>query len=123
MKKTDTANTIARMLAHSADSTVRFKGDPDLVHIDDTAFMGVRMADQLEIAMRRGAERAGDVDAWQKKLCPGCYMTAGVDMLIVMAQRNGQDLRELAASIIGAMQVLQEGSEADGMACILEDRT
>lgn len=74
--------------------------DDNLVHVEDQwQDYGHRMAAKLEIAMRD----ANGIEGWEgfemKPLCPACYMLIGYNMLVALAQRNGQRLVELKESM------------------------
>lgn len=90
-----------------------YGGDPTKIHIKDGGRkqVGDWMADFMDTTMREQAYENGS-RAWEEsrsqKLCPGCYMVAGYDMLVTLAKRNGQDLGELARSMIGAFQHLRD---------------
>ena len=92
-------------LTHSGTDGRTYGGDPNLVHIPDhhRADVGRSIAATLEAQMRMlGALGVGH-DAKpmtaDDPLCPGCYMIALFDASVVLAERTGQDVRELGASM------------------------
>lgn len=93
-----------------------YGGDPTLIHIKDGGRkqVGDWLADFMDRTMREQAYEKG-LRTWEEsqnqKLCPGCYMVAGYDMLVTLAERNGQDLQELARSMIGAFQHLLDHTD------------
>lgn len=85
-----------------------YGGDPELVHIEDgrRAAAGVAVAAFIDTVMRQeAAARGAPADG---TLCPGCYMIAVFNAAVVLAQRNGQPLRELCASMAGAFRALAQ---------------
>lgn len=94
-----------------------YRGDCDLVHIADgqRVVMGQRLADTLDFWMRREADPNSN---WMKPtpLCPGCYMVAGFDMLVALAEQNGQSLSELGRTMAAAFRELEECKDY-GLAC------
>jgi hypothetical protein len=95
-------------MANGTDGRV-YGGDPDLIHVDDgaRADMGLRLAERLEGMMRTeySGERTPDQRVMQK-LCPGCYMIVAFDMLLTLADANGQSRTELARSMRNAFDNL-----------------
>lgn len=92
-----------------------YGGNPELIHIDDgkRADMGLRIAELLEERMR--SEYSGErtmVQRIMQKLCPGCYMIAGFNMLVTLADANGQSRTELARSMRNAFDRLLCDPEA-----------
>lgn len=87
-----------------------YGGLRDKVHIRDgqRGAFGVRVADFIDAEMR-----AGDDDAGDKPLCPGCYMIAILGTTITLAQRNGQSLAELGCAMAYAYTQLAERAKAD----------
>lgn len=89
-----------------------YGGDSSRIHVVDGGRkqMGDWTADFLDAEMSNRAYERGD-RTWEEsqtqKLCPGCYMIVGYNMLVSLALRNGQDLQELARSMIGAFQHLE----------------
>lgn len=89
-----------------------YGGDCGLIHIPDgergqvAAELGARLDRIMRATATREAYRAGNLDRLiddkldTDTLCPGCYMVAGYDMLVHLARVNGQDVRELAATMI-----------------------
>jgi hypothetical protein len=94
-----------------------YGGDPNLIHIPDhhRKDVGIDLADNLEGTMRLLAIQNQGVSFADrdKKLCPGCYMIAGIDMMLVLADRNGQDRRELALTLVEAFKKLADDPNAD----------
>lgn len=92
-----------------------YGGDPTKIHIDDgrRADMGLRIAEHLTRRMREeySGERTLD-ERMDQQLCPGCYMIAAFNMLLVLAQENGQSRTELANSMIGAFTKLRDDPNA-----------
>jgi hypothetical protein len=91
-----------------------YGGDPNLIHIDDgkRADMGLRLASILDGKMRE--EYSGERTLGQRvmqSLCPGCYMIAAFDMLLTLADSNGQSRTELARSMRNAFQNLLNNPE------------
>lgn len=96
---------------HSGVTRV-YGGDCGLVHVPDgqRGLVGADIAGTLDRKIRaiatREAYRKGELDiAVSDKLdtdtlCPGCYMVVGYDMLVHLARTNGQDVRELALTMI-----------------------
>ena len=86
-----------------------YGGDPNLIHIDDgrRADMGLRLAELLSERMRKeySGERSLEQRADQP-LCPGCFMIAGFNMLLTLADENGQSRSELARSMRNAFDAL-----------------
>jgi hypothetical protein len=96
-----------------ADTRV-YGGKPQLIHIDDgqRAVMGVRIAEHLERRMRD--EYQGERTPAQRvdqDLCPGCYMVAGFNMMLTLADANNQSRTELARSMRNAFDLLLKNPE------------
>ncbi len=87
-----------------------YGGLEDKVHIPDgtRGAFGQRVADFIDAEMR-----AGDADAGDKPLCPGCYMIALLGTAITLAQRNGQTLPELGRAMAHAFTELADRAEAE----------
>lgn len=88
-----------------------YGGDPNLIHVKDgkRRDFGDMLADVVDMHMRYGPLGAGDTKARErafKKLCPGCYMIVMFNALITLAERNGQPLSELAATMAAAFETL-----------------
>lgn len=94
-----------------------YGGDDVLIHVKDgtRAAMGRRMAFNLDTLMREKAfgdgmrthaQAWGDAEQEEQLLCPGCYMVVGFDMLVALAQQNGQSLRELGSTMAEAFSHL-----------------
>ncbi|MGN6819230.1 MAG: hypothetical protein ACTHJR_11240 [Sphingomonas sp.] len=90
-----------------------YGGDPNLIHVPDgtRAELGKAMAKKLDMAMREGAENRTVGQRLYQALCPGCYMVVGFDMLVTLANQNGQSLNQLADSMIGAFEQLKVNPE------------
>lgn len=90
-----------------------YGGDCDLIHVADgkRADMGKALAGTLDYRMRHFAEmdgrRTAD-EAAEQDLCPGCYMIVGYNMLVELAQANGQSLEELGRTMAAAFKQLAE---------------
>lgn len=102
-------------LTHAGTSGRTYGGDPALVHIPDghRGDVGRNIALVLESEMRLLASlgvghepkpyESGDV------LCPGCYMIALFDAAVILADKTGQDVRELGHSMADLFQRLADG--------------
>jgi len=78
--------------------------DDSYVHVEDRwQEFGQRMADKLEMAIRRANSDGGFYDT-EKPICPACYMLIAYNMLVNMAKKNGQTLEELQASMLGMFE-------------------
>lgn len=101
------------MLTHDGTNGRAYGGDANLVHIPDhhRADVGAAMADSLERTMRLLAIPLHPDDWKTATLCPGCYMIAGFDMLVELARRTGQPVKEIAATMARAFTEL--ASDAD----------
>lgn len=76
--------------------------DENLVHIENRWIpFGQTRAGDWEVKMRNYAFLMGDANAWdmERPMCPACYMLAGYNMLVALAQRTGQSLEELGESM------------------------
>src|SRR5579883_2875391 len=101
-------------LTHNGNDGRTYGGDPALVHIPDhhRADVGAAIASNLEAMMRllgtlgvgHDAKPASGTDP----LCPGCYMIALFDATVTLAERTGQDVRELGASMAQLFTQLAE---------------
>lgn len=82
-----------------------YGGDCNLVHIQDgmRGEFGKALADLVDSGMRA---MAGEDKSAGKKLCPGCYMIALYNAALYLAERNGQDKRELCRSMAEAFNAL-----------------
>lgn len=91
-----------------------YGGDANLIHIDDgkRAEMGQDMASLLDGNMRAAytGPRTNE-ELMNQALCPGCYMIAGFNMLLELADRNGQSRTELARSMRNAFDNLLNNPE------------
>jgi hypothetical protein len=94
-------------LTHNGTAGRTYGGDPSLVHIPDQhrADVGRTVANELESTMRLLGSLGVGHDAkpatGDDPLCPGCYMIALFDAAVILAERTGQDVRELGASMAG----------------------
>jgi hypothetical protein len=100
-----------------------YGGDCNLIHVADgkRAAAGQLMARNLDEEMRFRAVKEGRrsiVEASTQQLCPGCYMIVGFNMLVTLADQNGQSHVELADSMIAAFQKFKECEDVN--ACIEE---
>lgn len=77
--------------------------DEQFVHVENQWIeMGGRMVDKMELMMRAWNGNEGwetDKAGYIKPLCPACYMLIAYNMLVELAERNGQDLQELKESM------------------------
>lgn len=91
-----------------------YGGNPDLLHVPDgqRAALGHLVAAFLEGQMRENAENRTDRQKEMQPLCPGCYSVVAFDMLVVLADDNGQSRRELARCMINAFQKLYDNPES-----------
>lgn len=98
-----------------------YGGDPDLVHIKDgqRQEFGRAIAYTLERRMRYAATEAGHDSAWEKPLCPGCYMVALFNAAVTLAKENGQPFSELGRTMSEAFAKLATCPD-DDPACIEE---
>lgn len=103
-------------------SDLIYGGDPDLIHIPDgrRGDAGRYMASILDAIMRTGAEDRTPQQRREQELCPGCYMIVGFNMLLTLADRNGQSRRELCNSMIDAFTRLGEGEGTEEICVILD---
>jgi hypothetical protein len=93
-----------------------YGGDPNLIHIADgtRAEVATQVADFVGAEMRLRADAQGQrtwSQIWgseRQNLCPGCYMVVGFNTLLVLAERNGQSLRELGLTMAEAFSKLAE---------------
>lgn len=87
-----------------------YRGDPNYTHIEDgkRVEMGKIMAGLMEASIRTDAWSRGAPS--DKKVCPGCYMTAGYNMLVALARESDQDMNELADTMIAAFKALKKGT-------------
>jgi len=85
-----------------------YGGDPNLIHVPDgqRTHIGYLLEAFLSGTMRQGAENRTDRERETQNLCPGCYMVVGFDMLVALADNNGQSRKELARSMRDAFQHL-----------------
>lgn len=93
-----------------------YGGDCDLIHIADgnRATIGAQMATMLDMTMRMDAAQDGRrtlEQAMAQDLCPGCYMIAGLNMLVTLAEQNGQSLSELGRTMAAAFTMLADQAE------------
>ena len=103
-----------------------YRGRKDRVHIADgeRRAMGRGMALNLDAAMRSAAYRDNErqygelFGADAQPLCPGCYMVALFNCAVALAKDNGQDLRELGATLAAAFGELAKSGEAVDMESI-----
>lgn len=95
-----------------------YGGDSELIHVADgqRTHVAKDIAAMLDMQMRRQTcftgERTG-AQAASQKLCPGCYMVIGFDLLVYLAQQNGQSLVELGATMSAAFQRLTIDAAVD----------
>ena len=103
-----------------------YGGDSGLIHVRDgeRANVGRDFAARLTHEMRVQAVAEGRRTPAQgfgtshnestpdqfQSLCPGCFMTVGFNMLVYLAEQNGQDLRELGNTLGLAFLELANGT-------------
>lgn len=97
-----------------------YGGDCNLIHVADgkRAQFGKALAETLDHRMRTAAEAEGRrtyQEAEDQDLCPGCYMIVGFNMLVALAQRNGQSIEELGRTMARAFAELEAKGEAFDM--------
>lgn len=91
------------------NSGLVYRKRPERCHIvnDGHKMMGERMANWLELQMRKGAEESiGKEDAWKLLICPGCYMEVVFYAAISLAQRAEQSTRELGRTMAQGFTML-----------------
>lgn len=104
-------------LSHNGTAGRTYGGDPSLVHIPDhhRTDVGRAIANELESLMRLlgslGVGHEAKSPEADDPLCPGCYMIALFDAAVILAERTGQDVRELGASMAGLFTGLAEGGK------------
>lgn len=109
-----------------------YGGDENLIHIADghRNQFAKDTAAELDRHMRLAALSNGQRDGAQassQKLCPGCYMVVGYDLLVYLAKHNGQSLVELGSTMAAAFSRLaidaaagEEHVEREEIVVILE---
>lgn len=109
---------------HSGEPRI-YGGDTGLIHSPDgtRGTTGEEMARILDSHMRAIATREsylrGELNATRNaqldnlSLCPGCYMTVLYNMARTLALRNGQDLRELGATLSAEFDRLARGEQGE----------
>lgn len=91
-----------------------YTGDPRLIHVPRDELrkdFGYEMAEKLTTLMHRAAFDAGTktaIELSEQRLCPGCYMVIGLNMLVALAEANGQNRAEMARSMSTAFASLAE---------------
>lgn len=119
------------MNVRNPDTDMVYRGDECRIHIADGMRVdtGTNLADHLSRLMRTDAHESG-VETWDdafgfraKSLCPGCYMTAGFNMLVTLARENGQSLRELGRTMALAFTDLANGGpeQREEVRVVLDD--
>lgn len=94
-----------------------YTGDPRLIHVPRDELrkdFGYEMAEKLTKLMHQAALDAGTktpVELTEQRLCPGCYMVIGLNMLVALAEANGQDRAEMARSMATAFTSLAESPD------------
>lgn len=92
-------------LTHAGTAGRTYGGDPNLIHIPDhhRVDVGRSIADVLESEMRLlgtlGVGHDAKPATSDDPLCPGCYMIALFDAAVILAERTGQNVQELGASM------------------------
>jgi len=102
------------MLTRNGTDGRVYGGDCNLVHIADgkRKEAGAAVAAFIDSMMRFNAMKAGkNADG---VLCPGCYMIAGFNSMLELADANGQPRKELAKTMAAAFAKLSENPEAGG---------
>jgi hypothetical protein len=110
-----TMTTTTTTRERNPDTGMVYRGACDLVHIADgkRAEMGEELARELDAMMRDAANwEAGNHDADNKPLCPGCYMVALFNAAVSLANDNGQSLSELGRSMSTAFWNLATRGES-----------
>jgi hypothetical protein len=107
------ATPVSNLTRNGTDGRV-YGGDPNLIHVPDgtRADVGARAAAFVENEMRQGAENRTERQREMQRLCPGCFMVVGFNMLLRLADDTGQDRRELARSMIHAFEQLLANPDA-----------
>jgi hypothetical protein len=93
---------------------IKYTGDPNRLHIRDgkRGEVGLLLAIHADRLMR--ANYMGDLTPEQVQglaLCPGCFMIAGFNMLLKLADDNGLPRKELADFMQNAFQQLAENPD------------
>jgi hypothetical protein len=109
------ADALPEILGHETRNSQTgeiYAGDPRLIHIANgqRAEVGELTSLFMERVIRYEAHKSGARPFETSRdltLCPGCYMMAAFDMLIALAQRNGQPLEELGSVMSQAFKTLQ----------------
>ena len=101
--------TVGTLTRNGTDGRV-YGGDDNLLHLPDgkRAHYGREVADFVDSTFRwlNGGDH-------ERRLCPGCYMVAIYDAAVALAQRNGQDFRELGRSLSQAFARLADEQPAN----------
>lgn len=117
MSITAQAGSLGVRLTRNGTEGRVYGGDPGLIHVPDgkRADLGKALATDLDRLMRVGAQGRTLHEASTQPLCPGCYMVVGFDMLVTLADRNGQSRVELANSMIRAFEKLRDDPHGEGL--------
>lgn len=96
------------MLTRNGTDGRVYGGDCNLVHIQDgqRAYVGQDAARYMAHRIRM---LSTDADAFDKTVCPGCYMVALFNAAVELAKQNGQSLTELGTTMSAAFDRLAHG--------------
>lgn len=91
-----------------------YGGDPDLIHVTDgkRGMAGREMARRLDALMRLNAPDRTQKQSQEQLLCMGCAMIVAFNMLIALADANGQTRTELARTMRNAFDSLLANPDA-----------
>lgn len=89
-----------------------YGGDCELIHVADgkREEAGHWLARQLDYEMRRRAQGRTVEQKESQALCPGCYMIVGYNMLLSLADANGQSRTELGRCMANVFQMIADGA-------------
>lgn len=102
---------------------MRYTGDPNRIHIKDgeRGELGHDLAGVLDEQMRlRYTGERTEYQLLTQMLCPGCFMIAGFNMLLTLADGNGVPRSELAHFMGLAFEQLKANPEM-GLTEAIED--
>jgi hypothetical protein len=114
-----------KLTQNGSDGRV-YGGDVNLIHVVDglRGQMGVDVADTVERLMRERAENRTNEEREAQALCPGCYMVVIFNAMLSLAERTGQDLKEMTRAMKGALTELEKDPTNQGLReeiCIILD--
>lgn len=94
-----------------------YGGDPALIHVPDgqRKSAGELAAQAIDLIMRRLSDRVPWPQRASKLLCPGCYMIVLFNAAVYLAQRNGQPLSELGATMARAFSKLASAPMSEAL--------